>query len=61
MKDYFTRANQLITILIGQDRMSRQVKEAMRRVDWETTNREFPRIVDESIDLLNNEDQMGLQ
>lgn len=32
--DYFARGQQLVTLLIGQGRMTPQVQEAMRRVDW---------------------------
>lgn len=57
MQDYLVRAQQLITILVGQDRMSPPVKEAMRRVDWEYVREQFPQIVRESrqvIDELKN-------
>ena len=40
LSDYLARAHQLVTLLVKQDRMDRQVKQAMHRVDWEliTTN-----------------------
>lgn len=43
--DYIARGQQLITLLIGQGRQTSQVKEAMRRVDWEFVQREGPALV----------------
>lgn len=43
--DYIARGQQLITLLIGQGRQTPQVKEAMRRVDWEFVSREGPALV----------------
>ncbi len=34
LNDYLARAQQLVTLLVGQGRTSPQVVEAMRRVDW---------------------------
>lgn len=34
LHDYFIRAQQLITILVGQNRVTPAVQEAMRRLDW---------------------------
>ena len=42
MADYFNRAQQLVVLLVGQNRMNAQVQEAMRRVDWDYVQREFP-------------------
>lgn len=47
INDYFIRAQQLITILIGQDRLTPPVQEAMRRTDWNLVQRDFPEIVKE--------------
>lgn len=47
INDYFVRAQQLITILIGQDRLTPQVAEAMRRMDWNLIQKDFPEIVKE--------------
>jgi len=41
LQDYFTRSQQLITLLVGQDRLSPQVREAMRRVNWEHVQKSF--------------------
>ncbi len=42
LQDYFTRAQQLITLLIGQGRADTQVREAMKRVDWERVQSDYP-------------------
>ena len=46
LSDYMVRAQQLITLLVGQNRMSPGVKEAMRRVDWERVVQHFPRTIE---------------
>ncbi len=48
LQDYFVRAQQLITILIGQDRLTPQVQEAMRRTDWLMIQKDFPELVGEA-------------
>ncbi len=53
LNDYFVRAQQLITILIGQDRLKPQVQEAMRRMDWTVIQKDFPEVAKEA--------QQGLQ
>ena len=52
LSDYMVRAQQLITMLIGQDRMKPAVKEAMRRTDWERVKSQFPRIIQDSREIL---------
>ena len=42
--DYLGRAQQLVTLLVKQDRMDRQVQEAMRRVDWSKITSSIPEI-----------------
>jgi len=42
--DYLGRAQQLVTLLVKQDRMDRQVQEAMRRVDWQKVMASIPEI-----------------
>lgn len=44
MIDYLGRAQQLVTLLVKQDRMDRQVQEAMRRVDWNKITSSLPEI-----------------
>jgi hypothetical protein len=43
--DYIARAQQLITLLVGQGRQTPQVTEAMRRVDWEHVSTAGPQLI----------------
>lgn len=52
MHDYMVRAQQLITMLATQGKMTPAVKEAMRRVDWEFVKNQYPRTVFESMELV---------
>lgn len=52
LSDYMVRAQQLITILVGQDRLKPSIKEAMRRTDWEMIKAQFPATVQESREIL---------
>lgn len=52
MHDYMVRAQQLITMLVAQGKMTSAVKEAMRRVDWEHVKTQYPRTVFESMELV---------
>ncbi len=52
LHDYMVRAQQLITMLAAQGKMTSAVKEAMRRVDWEFVKAQYPRTVSESMDLV---------
>lgn len=52
LSDYMVRAQQLIIMLVGQNRMNPAIKEAMRRTDWERVKTQFPLTVKESIDIL---------
>ena len=63
LSDYLARSQQLVTLLIAQDRMSPQVKEAMRRMDWEKIVKNYPQILDQThkhfeniIEALNSTD-----
>lgn len=56
--DYQTRAQQLVTLLVGQDRMNKQVQEAMRRVDWEFVKNEFSHVVEEGVNNIRNIKQL---
>jgi hypothetical protein len=47
LSDYMVRAQQLITMLVAQGRMNSQVKEAMRRVDWDRVRQQFPKTIEE--------------
>lgn len=62
MHDYMVRAQQLITMLAAQNKMSPSVKEAMRRVDWEHVKTQYPLTVFESMELvkkMNNVEKEG--
>ena len=50
--DYVARGQQLITLLIGQGRGNSQVREAMRRVDWDFVSTEAPKTVRKAVDDL---------
>lgn len=52
LNDYMVRAQQLITMLIGQDRLKPAVKEAMRRTDWDRVKSQFPVTVQECREIL---------
>lgn len=52
MHDYMVRAQQLVTMLASQGKMSPAVKEAMRRVDWEFVKSQYPQTVFESMELV---------
>lgn len=52
MHDYMVRAQQLITMLVAQGKMTPAVKEAMRRVDWEHVKAQYPRTVFECMELV---------
>lgn len=43
--DYVARGHQLITLLVGQGRQTRQVEEAMRRVNWDYVSTAGPQLV----------------
>lgn len=47
--DYFARGQQLITLLIAQGRQTPQVREAMRRVDWEFVAKEGPETISRTV------------
>lgn len=51
MYDYFTRAQQIIT-LISPSAREASVKEAQRRVDWEHIQKEFPKMVESACDSI---------
>jgi len=49
--DYFTRAQQLITLISGTARKA-SVREAMRRVDWPYVQKEFPEMIEGTCDSI---------
>ncbi|MEK6554152.1 MAG: hypothetical protein AABZ31_02840 [Bdellovibrionota bacterium] len=58
LQDYFTRSKQLVTLLVAQDRMSPQVKEAMKRVGWESIQSQFPEIATSLLNDFEGEKQL---
>jgi len=54
LSDYLVRSQQLVTLLIGQDRMDRQVQEAMKRVDWDYVKTQSSQVAQETADLLTH-------
>lgn len=59
--DYIARGQQLITLLIGQGRQTQQVREAMRRVDWDFVVQEGPKTVRKAVAELQQLQQSQLQ
>lgn len=57
MSDYLVRSQQLVTLLIGQNRMDRQVQEAMKRVDWDYVKSQSSQVAQETADLLTHFEQ----
>lgn len=54
LADYMARTNQLVTLLVGQGRMDRQVQEAMRRMDYERIQEQFPTLIEKVMQDLEN-------
>jgi hypothetical protein len=54
LSDYLVRSQQLVTLLIGQNRMDRQVQEAMKRVDWDYVKTQSSEVAQETADLLTH-------
>lgn len=54
LSDYLARAQQLVTLLVGQDRQDRQVKEAMKRVDWAQVQSRFTNVVQDGLDHIES-------
>lgn len=52
INDYLVRSQQLVTLLIGQGRLDRQVQEAMKRVDWDYVKAQSPQVAQEIADSL---------
>ena len=52
LTDYLVRSQQLVTLLVAQGRLNPEVKEAMRRVDWDRVKTQFPKIIENSFEIL---------
>ncbi|MFN7729638.1 MAG: hypothetical protein ACK5P7_10820 [Bdellovibrio sp.] len=59
LTDYWVRSQQLITLLVGQDRLNPSVKEAMRRVDWERVKSQFNKATEESFTILEKSKELS--
>jgi len=57
LSDYLVRSQQLVTLLVGQDRSNRQVQEAMRRVDWDYVKSQSSQVAQDTADLLTHFEQ----
>ena len=53
LSDYLVRSQQLVTLLVGQDRQNKQVREAMKRVDWDYVKSQSNRVAQDVADLLS--------
>lgn len=61
LADYMVRAQQLITMLIAQDRMNPAVKQAMKKTAWDRVRLQFPQTVSESREILENTKQQNFK
>ena len=53
LKDYFIRARQILTILIGREKHRPYIKDSMKRMNWDFITQEFSSAVEQSMqDLL---------
>jgi hypothetical protein len=52
LHDYMVRAQQLVTVLASQGKVTPAVKEIMRRVDWDFVKNQYPRTISESVEHL---------
>lgn len=52
LHDYFARSQQLITFLIHSGRKSKQVDEAMRRMDWAHVQSSYDSMVEQACDRI---------
>ncbi len=59
LHDYMVRAQQLITMLAAQGKMTPAVKEAMRRVDWDFVKSQYPRTIHESMEVLRKMNRLN--
>ena len=53
LSDYLVRSQQLVTLLVGQDRLNKQVQEAMKRVDWVYVKSQSNHVAQDVADLLS--------
>lgn len=59
LHDYFVRSQQLITFLVHSGRKTKQVDEAMRRMDWQHVQASYDQMVEQACErLLKNKSTM---
>lgn len=59
LHDYFARAQQLITLLVHSGRKTKQVEEAMRRMDWSHVQSSYNKMIDETCDrIIDTKEQL---
>lgn len=52
LHDYLVRAQQLVTMILVDNKTNPAVKEAMRRMDWDYVKAHYPRTVAESVEIV---------
>ena len=52
LHDYMVRAQQLITLLMSQSKMTPGLKEILRRIDWDHVKYQYPRTISECVESL---------
>ena len=52
LHDYFVRSQQLVTFLVHSGRKTKQVDEAMRRMDWQHVQSSYESMVEEACERL---------
>ncbi len=60
LQDYFLRAQQMVTILVGSEKKSKFVKEAMKKVHWNNVPELFPETVEKLKHRLNSEEYIEI-
>jgi len=53
LSDYMVRAQQLVAILASVSKQNSTVKEAMKRIDWEYVQKNFPITIGTCVDIIN--------
>ena len=54
LSDYVARSQQLVTILVGQSPENRQVKELMKRLDWDYVRSQHAHVTQDVVNLLED-------
>jgi hypothetical protein len=52
LHDYLVRAQQLVTMILADNKTNPAVKEAMRRMDWDYVKASYPRTIAETVEAL---------